>query len=256
MNSCIYNGVVTHTRFKPVKHFLKYKTFSFFIDLDEIDKLDKDNPIFSYNKFNIFSFYDKDHGDRNGKSLKTWVFSNLKKFDISENINNIKLLCYPRIFGYVFNPLSIFYCYENNLLKAIFYEVKNTFNEQHTYIFKVKDNNMIDQKCKKKFYVSPFMDMDTYYNFKLLNPNENLSISIKQTDKEDIVLSAVQTGKRKEFTFKQLMLNFFKYPLMSFKIISAIHFEALLLWLKGAIYRKRDKKIKNNLSYEKTNESI
>mgnify|MGYP001175168190 FL=1 len=256
MNSCIYNGVVTHTRFKPVKHFLKYKTFSFFIDLDEIDKLDKDNPIFSYNKFNIFSFYDKDHGDRNGKSLKTWVLSNLKRFDINENINKIKLLCYPRIFGYVFNPLSIFYCYENNSLKAIFYEVKNTFNEQHTYIFKVKDNKKIDQKCKKKFYVSPFMDMDTYYNFKLLNPNENLSISIKQTDKEDIVLSAVQTGKRKEFTFKQLMLNFFKYPLMSFKIISAIHFEALLLWLKGAIYRKRDKKIKNNLSYEKTNESI
>ena len=256
MNSCIYNGEVTHTRFKPVKHFLKYKTFSFYIDLDEIEKLDKDNPIFSYNKFNIFSFYDKDHGDRNGKSLKTWVLSNLKRFDINENINKIKLLCYPRIFGYVFNPLSIFYCYENNLLKAIFYEVKNTFNEQHTYIFKVKDNNMIDQKCKKKFYVSPFMDMDTYYNFKLLNPNENLSISIKQTDKEDIVLSAVQTGKRKEFTFKQLMLNFFKYPLMSFKIISAIHFEALLLWLKGAIYRKRDKKIKNNLSYEKTNESI
>ena len=202
MNSCIYNGVVTHTRFKPVKHFLKYKTLSFFIYLDEIDKLDKDHLIFSYNKFNIFSFYDKDHGDRNGKSLKTWVLSNLKRFDINENINKIKLLCYPRIFGYVFNPLSIFYCYENNLLKAIFYEVKNTFNEQHTYIFKVKDNNMIDQKCKKKFYVSPFMDMDTYYNFKLLNPNENLSISIKQTDKEDIVLSAVQTGKRKEFTLK------------------------------------------------------
>jgi len=251
MNSCIYNGVITHTRFKPVKHFLKYKTFSFFIDLDEIDKLDKNNPIFSYNKFNIFSFYDKDHGDRNGKSLKTWVLSNLKRFDINQNISKIKLLCYPRIFGYVFNPLSIFYCYENNSLKVIFYEVKNTFNEQHTYIFKVKDNNKIDQKCKKKFYVSPFMDMDTYYNFKLLNPNEKLSISIKQTDKEDIVLTAVQTGKRKEFTFKQLIINFFRYPLMSVKIISAIHFEALLLWKKGAIYRKRDKKIKNNLSYEK-----
>ena len=251
MNSCIYNGEVVHKRFKPVKHFLRYKTFSFFIDLDEIEKLDKDNPIFSYNKFNIFSFYDKDHGDRDGKPLKIWVLDNLKKFDISENINNIKLLCYPRIFGYVFNPLSIFYCYENNLLKAIFYEVKNTFNEQHTYIFRVKDNNKIDQKCKKKFYVSPFMDMDTYYNFKLLSPNEKLSISINQSDKEDVVLTAVQTGKRKEFTFKQLIINFFKYPLMTVKIISAIHFEALLLWKKGAIYRKRDKKIKNNLSYEK-----
>ena len=139
MNSCIYNGVITHTRFKPVKHFLKYKTFSFFIDLDEIEKLDKDIKIFSYNKFNIFSFYDKDHGDRDGKNLKVWVLDNLKKFNIDENINNIKLLCYPRIFGYVFNPLSIFYCYKDNSLKAIFYEVKNTFNEQHTYIFKVTD---------------------------------------------------------------------------------------------------------------------
>ena len=250
MNSCIYNGVITHTRFKPVKHFLKYKTFSFFIDLDEIEKLDKDIKIFSYNKFNIFSFYDKDHGDRDGKNLKVWVLDNLKKFNIDENINNIKLLCYPRIFGYVFNPLSIFYCYKDNSLKAIFYEVKNTFNEQHTYIFKVKDKNKIEQKCKKKFYVSPFMDMDTYYNFKLLNPNEKLSISIKQVDKEDIILTAVQTGKKKEFTFKQLLINFFRYPLMSVKIISAIHFEALLLWRKGAIYRKRDKKIKNNLSYE------
>ena len=255
MNSCVYNGVVTHTRFKPVKHFLKYKTFSFYIDLDEIKKLDNDNPIFSYNRFNIFSFYDKDHGDRDGKPLKVWVLDNLKKFNINENINKIKLLCYPRIFGYVFNPLSVFYCYEDNLLKAVFYEVKNTFNEQHTYIFKVKDNK-IEQKCKKKFYVSPFMNMDTYYNFRLLNPNEKLSVSIKQTDKEDVVLTAVQTGTRKEFTFKQLIINFFRYPLMSIKIISAIHFEALLLWKKGAIYRKRNKKIKNNLSYENIDDPI
>ena len=250
MNSCIYNGVVTHTRFKPVKHHLKYKTFSLFLDLDEIEKLDKLNPIFSFNKFNIFSFYNKDHGERDGKSLKAWVLNSLKKFNIQQNINKIKLLCYPRIFGYVFNPLSIFYCYQDEKLKVIFYEVKNTFNEQHTYIFKVKDNNIVDQKCKKKFYVSPFMNMDTFYNFRLLNPNEKLSVSIKQTDRKDTILTAVQTGERKEFNLKQLIVNFFKYPLMTIKIISAIHFEALLLWKKGAIYRKRDTKIKNNLSYE------
>ena len=251
MNSCIYNGVVTHKRFKPVKHFLKYKTFSFFIDLDEIEKLDKNNFIFSFNRFNIFSFYNKDHGDRDGKSLKNWVMDNLIKFKISENINKIKLLCYPRIFGYVFNPLSIFYCYQDEKLKVIFYEVKNTFNEQHTYIFKVNDSNIVTQKCKKKFYVSPFMNMDTYYNFRLLNPDDKLSVSIEQTDKKDTILNAVQTGERKDFNLKQLVVNFFKYPLMTIKIISAIHFEALLLWKKGAIYRKRDKKIKNNLSYEK-----
>jgi len=250
MNSCIYNGIVTHKRYKPVKHFLKYKTFSFFIDLDEIEKLDKKNIIFSFNRFNIFSFYNRDHGNRDGKSLKNWVMDNLIKFKISENINKIQLLCYPRIFGYVFNPLSIFYCYQDEKLKVIFYEVKNTFNEQHTYIFKVNDSNIVIQKCKKKFYVSPFMNMDTYYSFRLLNPDEKLSVSIEQTDKKDTILTAVQTGERKDFNLKQLVVNFFKYPLMTIKIISAIHFEALLLWKKGAIYRKRETKIKNNLSYE------
>ena len=219
MNSCIYNGEVTHTRFKPVRHFLKYKTFSLLIDLDEINQLDSSINIFSLNKFNIFSFYDKDHGERDGSDLKEWVLKNISKFNIKGEINKVKILCYPRIFGYVFNPLSIFYCYEDNKLKAIFYEVKNTFNEQHTYIFKIKDNEEIAQKCKKKFYVSPFMDMETYYNFKLLNPNDKLSVFIKQTDSIGTVLTATQTGERKEFSPKQLMLNFFKYPLMTIKII-------------------------------------
>ena len=250
MNSCIYNGEVNHTRFKPVKHFLNYKTFSLFIDLDEIEQLDKSISIFSHNKLNIFSFYNKDHGDRDGSCLKKWVISNLKKYKIEGNISKIKILCYPRIFGYVFNPLSIIYCYENEKLKSIFYEVKNTFNEQHTYIFKIKDGEEIKQKCKKKFYVSPFMDMETFYNFKLINPNQRLSVMIKQTDKEGTVLTATQTGDKKEFNFKQLLINFFRYPLMTLKIISSIHFEALLLWKKGAIYRKRDKKFFNNLSYE------
>ena len=250
MNSCIYNGEVTHTRFKPVRHFLKYKTFSLLIDLDEINLLDKSIGIFSHNKFNIFSFYDKDHGDRDGGNLKNWVISNLKKFQIKEKITNIKVLCYPRILGYVFNPLSIFYCYEKDKLVAIFYEVKNTFNEQHTYIFKIKNNEEIIQKCRKKFYVSPFMDMETFYNFKLLNPNDKLSVFIKQTDADGTILTATQTGDKKEFSYKQLAINFLMYPLMTIKIISSIHYEALLLWKKGAIYRKREVKLKNNLSFE------
>ena len=250
MNSCIYNGIVTHQRYKPIKHSLNYKTFSLFIDLDEIEKLNKTINIFSFNKFNIFSFYNKDHGARDGSSLKDWVLENLKKFKINQNITKVMLLCYPRVFGYVFNPLSIFYCYDKNKLIAVFYEVKNTFNEQHTYIFKIRNDQKIEQKCKKKFYVSPFMDMDTYYNFKLLNPGEKFSIFIKQTDEYGTILTATQKGDRKKFSFQQLLVNFFKYPLMTIKIISSIHYEALHLWKKGAIYRKRKNKILNNLSYE------
>ena len=250
MNSCIYNGIVKHQRFKPIKHSLDYKTFSLLVDLDEIESLAKNISIFSLNKFNIFSFYNADHGARDGSQLKVWVLKNIKKFNISNNITKIKLLCYPRIFGYVFNPLSIFYCYENSDLRAIFYEVKNTFNEQHTYIFKINDNEKIEQKCKKKFYVSPFMDMGTYYNFKLLDPKEKLSIFIKQTDGNETVLTATQTGDKKEFSLKQLLINFIKYPFMTIKIISSIHYEAFFLWKKGAVYRKRENKILNNLSYE------
>ncbi len=250
MNSFIYNGIVVHRRFRPVNHLLEYKTFSILIDLDEIKILDKSTSLFSYNKFNIYSFYDKDHGERNGKPLKEWVLNICKKLNLEVDINKVKLLCYPRIFGYVFNPLSIFFCYHNDNLKAVFYEVKNTFNEQHTYIFKANNNKRIVQKCKKKFYVSPFMDMNTIYNFEIINPDKKLSISIKQTDNFGIILSAIQTGSRKLFTSTQLIINFFKYPLMTAKIIIGIHFEALLLWKKGAKYRKRDKKIKNNYSLE------
>ena len=92
--------------------------------------------------------------------------------------------------------------------------------------------------------------METYYNFKLLNPNDKLSVFIKQTDAKGTILTATQTGSKKELTFKQLSINFFKYPLMTIKIIGSIHYEALLLWKKGAIFRKRSIKLKNNLSYE------
>ncbi len=252
MNSCIYNGEVTHTRFKPVKHFLKYKTFSLLIDLDEISQLSKSIGIFSHNKFNVFSFYDKDHGDRDGGSLKDWVLSNLSKFNIEGKISKIKILCYPRIFGYVFNPLSIFYCYDDSSeLKAVLYEVKNTFNEQHTYVFSASSSsNLILHKCDKKFYVSPFMEMKTFYNFRLLNPGKILNIFIKQGDSQGALLTACQVGKKIEMSSRNLFFQFLKHPLMSFKVILAIHFEALRLWIKGVKLVKRKVKKRNNLSIE------
>ena len=187
METCIYKGIVTHRRFKPKRHFFNYKTFSVLFDLDELKVLEKRISIFSLNKFNLFSFYNKDHGNRDGSDIKNWVKNNLNKFNINFEVSKIKLLCFPRIFGYVFNPLSIFYCYnKKSELRAILYEVKNTFNEQHTYIFQVKNNSkIITQSCNKKFYVSPFMEMETSYNFRLSEPKETLSVFIKQKDIDD-----------------------------------------------------------------------
>ena len=252
MNSCIYNGLVTHHRFKPVKHELKYKTFSLFIDLDELELLDTKISIFSFNKFNVFSFYNKDHGARDGSFLKEWVIKNLKKFNISNQITKIKLLCYPRIFGYVFNPLSVFYIYDNNSnLISVLYEVKNTFGEQHTYIFKTDiDQNLIQHTCKKKFHVSPFIEMDCTYFFRLLKPGKKISVIIDQNDKEGKILYASQDGVRSEMTNANFIKSYLKHPLMTFKIILAIHFEAFKLWSKGIKFIKKTLKIKNNITIE------
>ena len=188
--SCIYSGFVTHERFKPRKHFFSYKTFSLLLDLNEINDIEKKIKFFSYNKFNILSFYNIDHGNRDGRSLIKWVNKTLKKSKINFNAEKIKLLCYPRFFGYVFNPLSIFYCYDKNLkLKAILYEVKNTFNEQHTYIFRCStSSNLILHKCSKKFYVSPFIKMKTFYNFRLLKPGKKINVNIRQDDENGLLL--------------------------------------------------------------------
>jgi len=252
-NSCIYSGFVTHRRFKPKRHFFSYKTFSLLIDLNEIENLGKEINFFSYNKFNILSFYDVDHGPRDGNSLIPWVKSALANAKINIGSGNIKLLCYPRFFGYVFNPLSIFYCYDDSSeLKAVLYEVKNTFNEQHTYVFSASSSsNLILHKCDKKFYVSPFMEMKTFYNFRLLNPGKILSVFIKQEDSRGTLLTACQVGKKIEMSSRNLLFQFLKHPLMSFKVILAIHFEALRLWIKGVKLVKRKIKIRNNLSIEK-----
>jgi len=250
--SSIYTGTVIHKRFKPKIHFFNYKVFSLFIDLSELDLLDKSLKLFSYNKFNIISFYNKDHGPRNGNSIKNWVITTLKKNNIEANNIEIKLLCYPRIFGYVFNPLSVFYVYHKNSdLISVLYEVKNTFGEQHTYVFKTKkDQNLIEHVCKKKFHVSPFIDMNCVYFFRLLKPGNKISVIIDLEDEKGKILYASQDGVKSELNNKTLIISYLKHPLMTFKIILAIHYEAFKLWTKGIKSIKKTIKIKNNITIE------
>ena len=251
-SSCIYNGQVIHKRFKPKEHFFKYKVFSLLLDLSELQLLEKELKIFSYNKFNILSFYDIDHGPRDGTSIISWVKDNLKNSNIYSEEIKIKLLCYPRVFGYVFNPLSIFFVYDKNSnLVSILYEVKNTFGEQHTYVFKIDKNNILfEHSCKKKFHVSPFIEMNCLYYFKILKPEDKLSVLINLNDDNGKLLFASQDGQKRELNNKNLVISYLSHPLMSFKIIGAIHFEALKLWLKGVNLVKKKIKIKNNITFE------
>ncbi len=252
MISSIYNGKVIHKRFKPKEHFFKYSVFSLLIDLSELNQLDKEIKFFSFNKFNLISFYEKDHGNRDGSPLVDWVKKNLDGNNIHFKDIKIKLLCYPRIFGYVFNPLSVFFIYNSNeKLISILYEVKNTFGEQHTYIFKVDDDvKLFQHNCSKKFHVSPFIEMDCNYFFRILKPEDKMSVIIDQYQANEKILYASQDGKRADFNSKELLKSYLKHPLMTFKIISAIHFEAFKLWTKGIKFIKKKLKIKNNITFE------
>ena len=252
INSYIYNGTVIHKRFKPKAHYFKYKVFSLLIDLSELEELDKKVNFFSLNKFNLISFYERDHGARDGSFLVDWVKQNLKANNIITEKIRIKLLCYPRILGYVFNPLSVFFIYnKDERLISILYEVKNTFGEQHTYVFRVEnENKLIQNNCSKKFHVSPFIEMNCNYFFRVLKPVEKLSVIIDQYDKEGKILFASQDGIRSALTSMNLMNSYLKHPLMTFKIILAIHFEAFKLWAKGIKFVKKKLKIKNNITFE------
>ena len=168
MISQILLSSIIHKRFIPFKHTLKYEVPSLFINLDNLDHLGKNYKLFSLNSFNLFSIYENDHGYRDKRSIKTFVTDSLSKFNIRYKHLNIMILCFPRILGYVFDPLSIIYCYDDKKLISIFYEVKNTTNEQHTYIFKGNVNFedfKLSHECAKQFYVSPFIEMEANYKF-------------------------------------------------------------------------------------------
>ena len=254
LSSCIYKGNIFHKRFQPFVNQFSYRFYSLFINYSEIGALTKKHKFFSYNKFNIISFYDSDHGYRDGNSLKEYVLKELNKRKININNIEVKILCFPRVLGYVFNPISIIYCYKKKKLISIFYEVKNTSNEQHTYIFINKNiitRNIYTHKCKKKFYVSPFINIEGYYIFNVNDPKKKVSVKINQyLNNDSKILFANQIGKRIKFSSYNLMKLFITFPLLTIKVISMIHWQAFKILIKGGKYYKRKPKIRDTKSYE------
>ncbi len=240
---CLYYGHVYHKRLKPFIHELNYRVFYCWLNLDKIGQTTKNLSFFSYNRFNLFSFYDRDHATRDGQPIRPWIEKALIEHGYKDCVGQkIYLLCYPRILGYVFNPLTIYFCYNKaGTLRAILHEVKNTFGDQHGYILPANknDNGMIKQNCDKVFHVSPFIQMDAQYHFKLKEPDEKLLINITQNIDGENFLIANLTGQRKSLNNRSLLKSFFLYPLMTIKVIMAIHYEALHLWRKGAKFYKR-----------------
>jgi len=230
----LYHGVVSHRRLKPVGHRFAYRVFSMLIDIDRIDEAARALRWFSRNGFNLFSFHDADHTFSEGEGVSESLRALLNRHGYRGD-GRITLLCYPRILGFVFNPLSVFYCHNRTgRLEAVVYEVRNTFGGRHSYLIPVDDDSgVIRQSADKVFHVSPFMDLDHRYAFRLSRPAETVSVFIHQTDGEGPIFNASFSGRAEPMTDGALLKAFFRYPLMTLKVVAAIHFEALRLFLKG-----------------------
>ncbi|MBM3526847.1 MAG: DUF1365 domain-containing protein [Alphaproteobacteria bacterium] len=241
LRSSLYVGSVMHRRLRPRVHRFRYRAFWFLLDLDELDELSNKLRWFSYNRSNIFSFYDADHGDGTATPIRTQIERQLAEAQVDLAGGRIQLLCMPRALGYCFNPISIYFCYRADAsLAAVVYQVHNTFGERHSYVIRVEGRNAALYQCSQKlFYVSPFLDMDMRYDFRITGPDERIAVGICASSCQEPVLNAVLAGLRGDLTDRNLMSVFLKIPAITIKVIAAIHWEALRLWAKGIGLRQR-----------------
>ena len=234
-SSGLYPGNVTHLRLAPRRHRFRYRLFMALFDLDELDQLDRGLRLFSHNRANVFSFFDRDHLSGEGEPLRVQVERLLQRAGLASDGGAIRLLCMPRMFGYAFNPISVYFCHRRDgALMATLYEVNNTFGQRHTYLIAAPaSDGWIMQQCVKRLHVSPFMDMDLTYAFRVRPPGTDIAFHVNAHKAGGLVLATGFLGRRAEFSDRMLSKLVVAFPLLTLKVILGIHFEALRLLLKG-----------------------
>jgi uncharacterized protein len=240
----LYRGQVMHARMKPKVHRFTYSVFTLLIDVGRLEEAHRAAKLFSVNRFNLFSFRESDHGGQDGSSLFEHACAALSQAGLEAKPARVMLLCYPRVLGHTFNPLSVYYAYDaSDQLIGMIYEVRNTFGDMHTYVCPLRAGELTEaglrQTRAKLFYVSPFMDMPMTYHFRLRPPGDDLAVRILETDAAGPILSATFHGHRRPLTSASILAAFLSIPLMTLKVVSGIHYEAMKLWFKGMRFYSR-----------------
>jgi len=237
--AALYLGKVMHARLRPVSHRFTYRVMSLLIDLDRLDEADRQSRLFAVNRAGLFSFHEIDHGRREEASLSDFAKRLAAERGVELAGGRILLLCYPRLLGYTFNPLSIYFCHRaSGELALVIYEVRNRCGQIHHYVPEAEGDHgsrgVLRQSQSKEFYVSPFVAMKTRYHFRLSLPGDTAKVRILQTDDTGPLLAATFSAHRRPLTSRSLLAAFVAIPLVTFKVVAAIHWEALRLWLRGA----------------------
>ena len=226
----LYVGHVMHMRLAPRRHRFRYRVFTCLFDLDRMDAAMAESRVWG----RILRFEARDHGPRDGTHLRPWVERLLAERGLQAPAR-IELLCFPRLWGFVFNPLSVYFCRDAaDRVTCVLYEVKNTYGGQQVYVLEAEQaGGMIRQRQDKTFWVSPFIPMAQTYRFDVAPPGERLSLRIRQHGEDGEVLIATQTGRGMPATDAAMLRAVATHPLMTLKVVAAIHWEALRLALKG-----------------------
>lgn len=242
--AAIYHGKVIHKRFVPVRHQLSYRVFSMLLPLENIAEVADKVWCLSHNRFNLVSFHDRDHGMRDGSDPAEFVRQTLKEGGVDTDACNLFVLCYPRVLGYCFNPITTYYAItDDGEIAAMVYEVSNTFGEHTHYVVTggKSRNGTLEQGCRKAFHVSPFNEADGDYGFRITPPGETICVGVSLRRDKTAILNAYFNGHRSELTPETVLSAVAHQPLMTWKVIAGIHYEALRLWIKGLRLHRKPK---------------